>query len=1098
MKTTLKFIAFSIALWIVSNTTAHAQNLPYSNVCTQGAKNALTSGLPSSNLLLSSYTYCLVTVYNTGTTTPATIFSNASGSVLSNPFFASAITGQYTFYIAANSVVDITMSGGNPSPGITIPYTFSVALGGGGGSGGSCGTGTNLFLMIWTGASSCGASPIYTDATGNAVLNIPFSSSVNVYSPELNLFGTPGVAGAVAFSQGTSSAPGAGQVQISAPTSVTAYSLSLPPAQGTGNLYNPGNGILEWNSTLFQANGTALQNQNTINYVGAGNATVSNPSAGEVLISSTGSELSPYISVPSGNYILLYPTSTTGSASSSCVAYSATSGSVSFGSGAGDSLSVSGANCNTGGRTATATATGFALPSGVIASNVVGVSCVTLSGATAVGAVVSGNFSCGLSPYTTYATSPFGFQWGTIQETVGTSFAGTDIPNIGFTISGTGSACAAWLQPGCPTGVGPIPSNTIFGTVALLVQLSVTPPTPPSVISILPPLTTNGSDIGIAANAAFPGLNIQPAVIGTNLPYAVTEPIGTTYLVNNGSGTTGTSTDCSIGGGSAIVWCVAGSSSYTGYAFNGGGGGSGTVNSGTSGQVAYYAATGTAVSGETTVTPTQGGTGTGTAPTDAQILIGQSGGSYLPETASGSCTVSDTGVFSCSSGSPPFSAITSGANTTAAMVVGSGASLGASGSGTINATAENGVSCTGTPTTGQVCVATGSTTATWQTAGGVSSLTGDGALFNNAASTGAVTLSPSPAAPGFVYQSTITSGTNTSIIQSAVGVGNFSVTSTTVTLPSSTLAGDGIAIFATTQLGGSGLSTATISDTAGGTYNYVPLGGNASALYYLCNVTPGTHAITVTIPSASDLYLIAVEMSTVASGCLDSAVTNTITGVPAGPSYITGASAVSALDVIVAPILSASSCGGTSIAAGSGAFVEESYSGTFGCIGSLIVNNVSQSIATPFVNYSVGSSISGGTASIVAFKVSARSSPVPVEQALQIPVQSTDVATSAGYRPIAATSHTFAARVNCIAASGSATAYSCITTNVFTPASGDSVLLKVDVANTGSATLSVNGATAATITKTGGTVNLSGSELHVGQWLWMIFDGTNWQAQLTN
>ncbi len=46
---------------------------------------------------------------------------------------------------------------------------------------------------------------------------------------------------------------------------------------------------------------------------------------------------------------------------------------------------------------------------------------------------------------------------------------------------------------------------------------------------------------------------------------------------------------------------------------SGGGGGSGTVNSGTSGQIAYYSATGTAVSGISTVPVTAGGTGASTA-----------------------------------------------------------------------------------------------------------------------------------------------------------------------------------------------------------------------------------------------------------------------------------------------------------------------------------------------------------------------------------------------------------------------------------------------------------------------------------------------------
>ncbi len=87
--------------------------------------------------------------------------------------------------------------------------------------------------------------------------------------------------------------------------------------------------------------------------------------------------------------------------------------------------------------------------------------------------------------------------------------------------------------------------------------------------------------------------------------------------------------------------------------------------------------------------------------------------------------ITDVRTFMGTTASSPapaaFGSITSGSNTIATMHVGAGASLDSTG-GPINATAENGVSCTGTPTTGQVCTATGSTTATWQTpAGGATS-----------------------------------------------------------------------------------------------------------------------------------------------------------------------------------------------------------------------------------------------------------------------------------------------------------------------------------------------------------------------------------------
>lgn len=69
---------------------------------------------------------------------------------------------------------------------------------------------------------------------------------------------------------------------------------------------------------------------------------------------------------------------------------------------------------------------------------------------------------------------------------------------------------------------------------------------------------------------------------------------------------------------------------------------------------------------------------------------------------------------------PPitFDAIGSGTNATATMHVGSGASLDATGTGTIDATAVGGITVTGTPTSGQVLTATSGSAADWQTPSG--------------------------------------------------------------------------------------------------------------------------------------------------------------------------------------------------------------------------------------------------------------------------------------------------------------------------------------------------------------------------------------------
>lgn len=89
-------------------------------------------------------------------------------------------------------------------------------------------------------------------------------------------------------------------------------------------------------------------------------------------------------------------------------------------------------------------------------------------------------------------------------------------------------------------------------------------------------------------------------------------------------------------------------------------------------------------------------------------------------------------------GSTTFDEIGTGANTTATMVVGTGASLTAGGAGTIDATAIDGVAVTGTPGTGQVITATSPTAATWQTPTGGSGVTSLNTL------SGALTLETGP------------------------------------------------------------------------------------------------------------------------------------------------------------------------------------------------------------------------------------------------------------------------------------------------------------------------------------------------------------------
>jgi hypothetical protein len=74
---------------------------------------------PSANRFMRSFPSCTVTVFNAGTTTPATIFADANGTARANPFTAAA-SGQWFFFAATGGAYDVRLSGG----GIPAPFTL--------------------------------------------------------------------------------------------------------------------------------------------------------------------------------------------------------------------------------------------------------------------------------------------------------------------------------------------------------------------------------------------------------------------------------------------------------------------------------------------------------------------------------------------------------------------------------------------------------------------------------------------------------------------------------------------------------------------------------------------------------------------------------------------------------------------------------------------------------------------------------------------------------------------------------------------------------------------------------------------------------------
>ena len=102
-----------------------------------------------------------------------------------------------------------------------------------------------------------------------------------------------------------------------------------------------------------------------------------------------------------------------------------------------------------------------------------------------------------------------------------------------------------------------------------------------------------------------------------------------------------------------------------------------------------------------------------------------------------------------------FNAITSGSNTTATMVVGSGGSLSFTGTGILNASQINGITVSGTPSTGQVLTATSSSAANWQAAPGAPAFS----AITSATNTTAAMVVGSGASLGYIGSGAINAST---------------------------------------------------------------------------------------------------------------------------------------------------------------------------------------------------------------------------------------------------------------------------------------------------------------------------------------------------
>jgi hypothetical protein len=207
------------ALFLAS--PALAQLPSYPGYCQLPAKPVVTNGVASSTLVLAIYPKCTVTVFNTGTLTPATIFSDPGGtSALGNPFQAK-VDGSFLFFASGGLCYDVnispSLSGGTP----VMPGTFTFTdVCFGSGSQVSVPAGTTGYLAIYKSVGSIGS-----DANIDDSITTPFpptiTSKVNLAAPTVAM--TSGTA-QQSFQTGLSGSPGTPYIYLTPdPTGVCAY-----------------------------------------------------------------------------------------------------------------------------------------------------------------------------------------------------------------------------------------------------------------------------------------------------------------------------------------------------------------------------------------------------------------------------------------------------------------------------------------------------------------------------------------------------------------------------------------------------------------------------------------------------------------------------------------------------------------------------------------------------------------------------------------------------------------------------------------------------------------------------------------------------------
>jgi len=326
---------------------AHAQYAAWNGSCDQEAVSALTSGLPSSNKMQGIIPYCTVTVYLTGTLTKATIFKDAVGTTLTNPYQA-PVTGKVLFYAAQNTGYDIVGSAGFPPNAYPSPFTICTDCLTGGGTGG---TGVTNF-------AAGSLPPLFTTNVVNPTSN-PLLTFVLTNQNSFTFYGnfTSGI-GPPSFWT-LQAGPNATITANTILGTVTINSLACVPV-GLAGVVQASNGMGACQAVYTQVNGVTLSTPTLPNFVDSPSVHFTNPGTNQIsatAISNIQGALQQLVQTPTTSYqtYVMYPTVGTANQITCSAFATPTSGAI--------------GSCGTG-SSANIVWSGFSLPGSILQSSI--------------------------------------------------------------------------------------------------------------------------------------------------------------------------------------------------------------------------------------------------------------------------------------------------------------------------------------------------------------------------------------------------------------------------------------------------------------------------------------------------------------------------------------------------------------------------------------------------------------------------------------------------------------------------------------------------------------------------------------------------------